>query len=91
MINYTYVLIRTQFINQNANYWPFSVQVAFLPLLDFPTEDIFIKETDSARAQLITQMQSYLDWLELEYANLLPQQSAGRHVATLVHIILIPT
>ena len=54
-------------------------------------EDIFIKQTDSARAQLITQMQSYLDWLELEYANLLPQQSAGRHVATLVHIILIPT
>ena len=42
MINYTYLPIRTQFINQN--YLPFSVTVGFLPRLDFPTEDIFINK-----------------------------------------------
>jgi hypothetical protein len=48
-------------------------QSRFRPLLDFPTEDIFIKKNASARAQLIIQRRSYLDWLELEYANLLSQ------------------
>ena len=44
MINYTYLPIRTQFINQNSNHQPFSVKVGFLPWLDFPTEDIFINK-----------------------------------------------
>ena len=44
MLNYTYLPIRTQFINQNSYYQPFSVKVGFLPQLDFPTEDIFINK-----------------------------------------------
>ena len=48
-------------------------QSRFSPMVRFSDRRHFHQQTDSARAQLIIQRRSYLEWVELEYANLLSQ------------------